>query len=40
MQEMVKLLHERMLNYNWVGFYMLEPARNRRCWCWERSKAR
>jgi len=23
---MVKLLHERMLKYNWVGFYMLEPA--------------
>jgi L-methionine (R)-S-oxide reductase len=26
MQEMVKLLHERMLKYNWVGFYMLEPG--------------
>jgi L-methionine (R)-S-oxide reductase len=25
MQAMVKLLHERMLKYNWVGFYMLEP---------------
>jgi len=24
MQKMVKLLHERMLKYNWVGFYMLE----------------
>ena len=24
MQEMVKLLHERILKYNWVGFYMLE----------------
>ena len=23
---MVKLLHERMLKYNWVGFYMLEPG--------------
>jgi GAF domain-containing protein len=21
-----KLLHERMLKYNWVGFYMLEPG--------------
>jgi L-methionine (R)-S-oxide reductase len=26
MRAMVKLLHERMLKYNWVGFYMLEPG--------------
>src|SRR6266542_691076 len=26
MQSMVKLLHERVLKYNWVGFYMLEPG--------------
>jgi L-methionine (R)-S-oxide reductase len=26
MQEVCKLLHERMLKYNWVGFYMLEPG--------------
>jgi GAF domain-containing protein len=26
MEKMVKLLHDRMLKYNWVGFYMLEPA--------------
>ena len=26
MQAMVQLLHERMLKYNWVGFYMLEPG--------------
>ena len=26
MQAMVKLLHERMLKYSWVGFYMLEPG--------------
>jgi L-methionine (R)-S-oxide reductase len=26
MREVCKLLHERMLKYNWVGFYMLEPA--------------
>ena len=26
MQDMVKLLHQRMLKYNWVGFYMLEPG--------------
>jgi L-methionine (R)-S-oxide reductase len=26
MQKMVKVLHERMLKYNWVGFYMLEPG--------------
>jgi len=26
MQGMVKLLHHRMLKYNWVGFYMLEPG--------------
>jgi L-methionine (R)-S-oxide reductase len=26
MQTMVRLLHQRMLKYNWVGFYMLEPG--------------
>lgn len=26
MRAMVKLLHERMLKYNWVGFYLLEPG--------------
>src|SRR5271169_2346865 len=26
MLTMVKLLHERMLKYNWVGFYLLEPG--------------
>ncbi len=26
MQAMVKLLHDRMLKYNWAGFYMLEPG--------------
>src|SRR5579864_237674 len=26
MRQMVKLLHHRMLKYNWVGFYMLEPG--------------
>jgi len=26
MQRMVRLLHQRMLKYNWVGFYMLEPG--------------
>lgn len=26
MQRMVKLLHERMLKYNWVGVYLLEPG--------------
>jgi len=26
MTALVKLLHERMLKYNWVGFYMLEPG--------------
>jgi L-methionine (R)-S-oxide reductase len=25
MQAVCRLLHERMLKYNWVGFYMLEP---------------
>lgn len=24
MQELCQLLHERMLKYNWVGFYMIE----------------
>ena len=26
MRTMVKLLHERMLKYNWVGFYLLEQG--------------
>ena len=26
MRRMAKLLHDRMLKYNWVGFYMLEPG--------------
>jgi len=26
MEKMVKLLPERVLKYNWVGFYMLEPG--------------
>jgi len=26
MQDLCKLLHERMLKYSWVGFYMLEPG--------------
>jgi L-methionine (R)-S-oxide reductase len=26
MQEVCKILHDRMLKYNWVGFYMLEPG--------------
>ncbi len=26
MRSMVKLLHDRMLRYSWVGFYMLEPG--------------
>src|ERR1700739_2782002 len=26
MQRMVRLLHERVLKYNWVGFYLLEPG--------------
>jgi len=26
MQKMVKILRERMLKYNWAGFYMLEPG--------------
>jgi L-methionine (R)-S-oxide reductase len=25
MSQVVNLLHERLLNYNWVGFYLLEP---------------
>src|SRR5262250_1767901 len=28
MRSMVKLLHENILKYNWVGFYMLEPGAN------------
>jgi L-methionine (R)-S-oxide reductase len=28
MWEIVKLLHDRMLKYNWVGFYMLERSSN------------
>jgi GAF domain-containing protein len=26
MHKLVRLLHERVLKYNWVGFYMLEPG--------------
>jgi len=26
MSQIVKLLHDRMLKYNWVGFYMLEEG--------------
>src|SRR5271166_4266897 len=26
MQGVCKLLHDRMLKYNWVGFYLLEPG--------------
>jgi L-methionine (R)-S-oxide reductase len=26
MQGVCKMLHDRMLKYNWVGFYMLEPG--------------
>ncbi len=26
MRSMVKLLHDKMLKYNWIGFYMLEPG--------------
>jgi L-methionine (R)-S-oxide reductase len=26
MQSVCRQLHERMLKYNWVGFYMLEPG--------------
>jgi L-methionine (R)-S-oxide reductase len=26
MGQMVQLLHNRMLKYNWVGFYLLEPG--------------
>ena len=26
MQSVVKLIHDRMLKYNWVGFYLLEPG--------------
>jgi L-methionine (R)-S-oxide reductase len=28
MDGITKLLHEKMLKYNWVGFYMLEPGAN------------
>ena len=28
MSEIVKLLHNRMLKYNWVGFYMLDTPSN------------
>lgn len=26
MDRMVQLLHDKMLKYNWVGFYLLEPG--------------
>jgi len=28
MSQIVKLLHDRMLKYNWVGFYMIETTSN------------
>jgi GAF domain-containing protein len=28
MKGITRLLHEKMLKYNWVGFYMLEPGAN------------
>ena len=28
MEAITLLLHEKMLKYNWVGFYMLEPGAN------------
>src|SRR6267142_1080547 len=28
MDGVTRLLHEKMLKYNWVGFYMLEPGAN------------
>jgi GAF domain-containing protein len=28
MADITRLLHEKMLKYNWVGFYMLEPGTN------------
>ena len=30
MSQMVKLLHDRMLKFNWVGFYMLEDGASSR----------
>jgi putative methionine-R-sulfoxide reductase with GAF domain len=38
MWELVKLLHDGMLKYNWVGFYMLEENLNRLCWRWDLSR--
>jgi putative methionine-R-sulfoxide reductase with GAF domain len=26
MEELVKLLHRRMLKYNWVGFYLIDES--------------
>ena len=35
-RQLCKLLNERMLKYNWVGFYMLEPGINAAdAWCWK-----
>jgi|SRR5215471_7776559 len=31
MAELVKLLHERMLKYNWVGFYMMDSSDSQPC---------
>ena len=28
MEKLVKLLHARMLKYNWVGFYMIDDSVN------------
>ena len=34
------LLNEKMLKYNWVGFYMLEAAPSRRFLSWDISRVR
>jgi putative methionine-R-sulfoxide reductase with GAF domain len=39
MEAITLLLHEKMLKYNWVGFYMLEPAAHR-CSCWDITRER
>jgi len=28
MEGITRILHDKMLKYNWVGFYMIEPASN------------
>jgi putative methionine-R-sulfoxide reductase with GAF domain len=39
MTAITQLLNQKMLKYNWVGFYMLTKAAQNPCWFWDHSSA-